>query len=183
MDLKHVLGEVDTDGGNLLMHGTAPRTWAYGSLPSHAHDGAGAVHSIKSARQAQRFLSAHDQINNLSQLRHEHATADQRRAARTQAFRIWAELSGTAALPVPNSFPQSQEKSEFAYAFFVHSADGTAPQGRWTVARQQGSVRGDDLEAARPVAPARPGPPGWRHAGGADDDEPAGWNLGSEALN
>jgi putative transposase len=58
--------------------------------------GAGAVHSIKSAEQAQRFLSAHDQINNLFQLRHEHATADQHRAARTRAFRIWAELSGTA---------------------------------------------------------------------------------------
>jgi Mn-containing catalase len=42
------------------------------------------------------------------------------------------QLGGTAALPVPNSFPHSQEKSEFAYAFFVHSADGTAPQGRWT---------------------------------------------------
>ena len=38
--------------------------------------------------QAQRFLSAHDQINNLFHLRRDHLTADQHRAARTQAFQI-----------------------------------------------------------------------------------------------
>jgi putative transposase len=52
---------------------------------------------FKSARQAPRFLSAHDQINSLFQLRHGHVTADQHRAARTRAFRIRAELSGSAA--------------------------------------------------------------------------------------
>ena len=41
---------------------------------------------FKSARQAQRFLSAHDQINNLFQLRRDHIPADQYRAVRTQAF-------------------------------------------------------------------------------------------------
>jgi putative transposase len=41
---------------------------------------------FKSARQAQRFLSAHDQINNLFHLRRDHLTADQYRAARAQAF-------------------------------------------------------------------------------------------------
>jgi putative transposase len=41
---------------------------------------------FKSAGQAQRFLSAHDQINNLFQLRRNHLTADQYRAVRTQGL-------------------------------------------------------------------------------------------------
>jgi putative transposase len=53
---------------------------------------------FRSARQAQRFLSAHDPINNLFHLRHDHLTADQYRAARTQAFQTWAEVTGVAAL-------------------------------------------------------------------------------------
>ena len=53
---------------------------------------------FKSARQAQRFLSAHDQINNLFHLRRDHIPADQYRAARTQAFQAWAEVTGAAAL-------------------------------------------------------------------------------------
>jgi putative transposase len=53
---------------------------------------------FKSARQAQRSLSAHGQINNLFQLRRDHVPADQCRAARTQAFQIWAEVTGVAAL-------------------------------------------------------------------------------------
>src|SRR3982751_3315399 len=53
---------------------------------------------FKSARQAQRFLSAHDQINNLFHLRRDHTPADQYRAARTQAFQAWAEVTGMAAL-------------------------------------------------------------------------------------
>jgi putative transposase len=52
---------------------------------------------FKSAGQAQRFLSAHDQINNLFHLRRNHLTADQYRAARTRAFQIWAEVTGVAA--------------------------------------------------------------------------------------
>src|SRR3954447_315040 len=52
---------------------------------------------FKSARQAQRFLSAHDQINNLFHLRRDHISADQYRAARTQAFQTWAEITGMAA--------------------------------------------------------------------------------------
>jgi putative transposase len=52
---------------------------------------------FKSARQAQRFLSAHEQIANLFQLRRDHVTAGQRRAARTRAFAIWAEISGAPA--------------------------------------------------------------------------------------
>ena len=53
---------------------------------------------FKSAGQAQRFLSAHDQINNLFHLRRDHVTADQHRADRIQAFQTWAEVTGVAAL-------------------------------------------------------------------------------------
>src|SRR3954447_26737573 len=53
---------------------------------------------FKSAGQAQRFLSTHDQINNLFHLRRDHIPADQHRAARTQAFQTWAEVTGAAAL-------------------------------------------------------------------------------------
>ena len=42
---------------------------------------------FKSAGQAQRFLAAHDQINNLFHLRRDHVTADQYRAARRRPFR------------------------------------------------------------------------------------------------
>src|SRR3954453_22586096 len=41
---------------------------------------------FKSPGQAQRFLSAHDQINNLFHLRRDHVTASEHRAARARAF-------------------------------------------------------------------------------------------------
>ena len=47
---------------------------------------------FKSAGQAQRFLSAHDQINNLFHFRRDHVTAAEHRASRTQKFRVWAEI-------------------------------------------------------------------------------------------
>src|SRR5918993_1400009 len=53
---------------------------------------------FKSPGQAQRFLSAHDPINDLFQLRRDHVTAVEYRAARMRAFETWAEVSGTAAL-------------------------------------------------------------------------------------
>jgi putative transposase len=53
---------------------------------------------FKSAGQAQRFLAAHDHINNLFHLRRDHLPANQYRAARTQAFQTWAEVTGVAAL-------------------------------------------------------------------------------------
>ena len=52
---------------------------------------------FKSASQAQRFLSAHDQINNLFPLCRDHVTATQYRAARRQALKVWAEVTGVAA--------------------------------------------------------------------------------------
>ena len=53
---------------------------------------------FKSPRQAQRFLSAHDGINNLFHLHRDYLPATQYRAARTQAFQTWAEVTGVAAL-------------------------------------------------------------------------------------
>ena len=52
---------------------------------------------FKSAGQAQRFLSAHDGINNLFHLRRRRVPAAQYRAARTQAYQVWAEITGVAA--------------------------------------------------------------------------------------
>ena len=49
--------------------------------------------------QAQRFLSAHDGISNLFQLRRHQMPAAQYRAARTEAFGVWTEISGVAAAP------------------------------------------------------------------------------------
>jgi len=52
---------------------------------------------FKSAGHAQRFLSAHDGISNLFHLRRHHVPARQYRAARIQAFQVWAEVTGVAA--------------------------------------------------------------------------------------
>ena len=52
---------------------------------------------FRSAGQAQRFLSAHDGINNLFHLRRHQVPATQYRADRTQAFRVWAEVTGVTA--------------------------------------------------------------------------------------
>ncbi|MCZ0960925.1 manganese catalase family protein [Paracoccus benzoatiresistens] len=43
------------------------------------------------------------------------------------------ELGGmTGAFPIPNSFPQAQEKTDFSYAYLGFQADGSAPvPGRW----------------------------------------------------
>ena len=53
---------------------------------------------FKSAGQAQRFLSAHDGISNLFQLRRHQVPAVQYRAARLQAFQVWAEVTGVTAI-------------------------------------------------------------------------------------
>src|ERR687886_1330912 len=52
---------------------------------------------FKSPGQAQRFLSAHDQINNLFHLRRDHLPAAEYRSARARAFAIWAEITDVAA--------------------------------------------------------------------------------------
>ena len=53
---------------------------------------------FKSPGQLQRFLAAHDPINNLFHLRRDHLTADQYRAARARAFAVWAEVTGVGAV-------------------------------------------------------------------------------------
>ena len=50
---------------------------------------------FKSTRQAQRFLSAHGQINNLF-LRPPKTSAHNHRLRRTLAFQVWAYVSGAA---------------------------------------------------------------------------------------
>ena len=50
---------------------------------------------FKSAKQAQRFLAAHEPIKNL--FRRDHVTADQYRAARARAFDVWAAITDAAA--------------------------------------------------------------------------------------
>jgi putative transposase len=53
---------------------------------------------FKSARQAERFLSVHDQVANLFHIPYpESVTADFRRASREQAFAIWREVSKIAS--------------------------------------------------------------------------------------
>ena len=49
---------------------------------------------FKSARHAQRFLSAHDQINNLFLLPRHRMTATDYRAKRTRAFEAWHDVCG-----------------------------------------------------------------------------------------
>jgi Mn-containing catalase len=50
-----------------------------------------------------------------------------------QWLAVIEELGGASALPIPNSFPQEQEKSEFSYAFVTTAVDGgPVPEGRWT---------------------------------------------------
>lgn len=51
---------------------------------------------FNSPGQAQRSLSVHDGINNLFQLRRHNVPAVQYRAARLQAFLVWAEVTGVA---------------------------------------------------------------------------------------
>jgi putative transposase len=53
---------------------------------------------FKSAGQAQRFLSVHDQVANLFHVPcPETATADFRRASRERAFETWRDISKIAA--------------------------------------------------------------------------------------
>jgi DDE domain len=73
---------------------------------------------FKSPGHVQRFLSAHDQINNLLHLGRDHTAATEYRAARGQAFAMWAEITGTAASGRGGSTPSS--------AIFGQQVDGVA---------------------------------------------------------
>jgi len=52
---------------------------------------------FKSARHAQRFLSAHDRIHNHFQLRRHRLSAAEHRTARDAAFQTWREVVGVAS--------------------------------------------------------------------------------------
>jgi putative transposase len=56
----------------------------------------GIMKGFKSAGQAQRFLSAHDQVANLFR-RHANTNASDHRCARAWAFRVWTEVTGIAS--------------------------------------------------------------------------------------
>jgi putative transposase len=51
---------------------------------------------FKSAGQAQRFLSVHDQVGNFF-CRPANTNAADHRKSRAQAFSVWAEVTGVAA--------------------------------------------------------------------------------------
>lgn len=62
------------------------------------------------------------------------------------------ELGGaTGVFPIPNSFPQAEEKQEFSYSFLGFQKDGSEPvQGRWTDGK---SIDGKGTFSSRPMEP------------------------------
>lgn len=69
-----------------------------------------------------------------------------------QWLAVIEELGGPGALPIPNSFPQEQEKTEFSYSYLTHGVDGAnIPEGRWSEGKSidgRGEFR---LEPSRPL--------------------------------
>jgi Mn-containing catalase len=65
-------------------------------------------------------------------------------------------------LPIPNSFPQSQEAGEHSYAYFGHMVDGSIPEGRWSTGPSMDgraeftAVRSVPMGDKPSLAPARP---------------------------
>ena len=50
-----------------------------------------------------------------------------------QWLAVIEELGGyEGVLPIPNSFPQAQEKQDVSYVYYGTSVDGSIPQGRWS---------------------------------------------------
>src|SRR3954454_22038843 len=85
-----------------------------------------------------------------------------------QWLAVIEELGAGKALPIPNSFDQSQEKQEFSYAFFATRVDGALPpegrfntgpslDGRSTFSTQQAAPMGEEpiLGPARPDSGAQ----------------------------
>lgn len=72
------------------------------------------------------------------------------------------ELGGSAALPIPNSFDQSQERQDFSYVFVTTAMDGSQPQGRFTSGRSMDGKGAFTAEQIQPMGeepvlgPARP---------------------------
>jgi Mn-containing catalase len=67
-----------------------------------------------------------------------------------------------AVLPIPNSFPQAQEREEFSYAYLGHMTDGSIPSGRWSTGESMdgrasfSARRSEPLGDIPTLAPARP---------------------------
>ncbi len=70
------------------------------------------------------------------------------------------ELGGhQGAFPIPNSFPQEEEKQEFSYAFLGFQADGAPPvSGRWSEGR---SIDGKGEFTSTPLSSALDRNPCW----------------------
>ncbi|GGD98643.1 catalase [Aureimonas endophytica] len=73
------------------------------------------------------------------------------------------DMGGAEAnLPIPNSFPQSQENQKYSYAYFGHMVDGSIPQGRWTSGPSMDgkgeftAVKSQPMGGEPSLAPARP---------------------------
>jgi Mn-containing catalase len=81
-----------------------------------------------------------------------------------QWLAVIEEMGGPAALPVPNSFDQSLEKSEFSYAFMGTSVNGEPPpEGRFTTGPsldgkgQFSSIQSTPMGEEPVLGPARDG--------------------------
>jgi Mn-containing catalase len=65
---------------------------------------------------------------------------------------VLEELGGPEALPIPNSFPQEQEKTEFSYTYLATGVDGiTPPEGRWSSGPSIDGKGEFSLQPARPL--------------------------------
>jgi Mn-containing catalase len=80
-----------------------------------------------------------------------------------QWLAVVEELGGyEAQLPIPNSFPQDQEASQFAYSFFVHDQSAPPPEGRFSSGSSldgkgaYSAVRSEPMGEVPALAPARP---------------------------
>ena len=84
---------------------------------------------FKSAGHAQRFLSARDQINDLFHLRHDHVSATEHRASRTQRLLIRAEIcsigSGASLIRYWRRVPIPFTDSEIVGKFVMPSITTT----------------------------------------------------------
>lgn len=72
------------------------------------------------------------------------------------------EMGGSANLPIPDSFPQDQENTEFSYVYLGHMTDGSIPQGRWSEGESLDGKGRFTAQVSEPLggkpvlAPARP---------------------------
>jgi Mn-containing catalase len=79
-----------------------------------------------------------------------------------QWLAVIEELGGAAVHPIPNSFPQDMEHTEYSYAFMTTYRNGEKPpQGRWSHGksvdgRGQFTVKEQPGAPMPPLGPANP---------------------------